>query len=73
MGTLADFSMSPWRVVAHAHVVFTPELRASLNGLQESDADELNRASLAANALMDHCATAVNAFWSRCVLTAIAA
>jgi len=58
---LADFSMSPWRVMAHAHVMFAPELRSSLSGLQASDADELHRASLAANALMDHCATAVSA------------
>src|SRR5438477_985736 len=58
---LADFGQSPWRVIAHAHVAFAPELRSSLNGLQVSDADELNRASLAANALMDHCATAVSA------------
>ena len=58
---LADFSMTPWRVMSHAHVAFAPELRSSLNGLQTSDADELNRAALAANALMDHCATAVSA------------
>lgn len=58
---LADFGASPWRVMAHAHVAFAPELRSALAGLQAGDAGELDRSALAANALMDHCATAVTA------------
>ena len=56
---LADFSVEPCRAMARTHVAFAPELRDELNALQRSGADEVHRGSLAANALMDGCATAV--------------
>jgi len=55
---LADLSSSP-RSVAAAHVAFAPALRAALNALQASGADEIERGALAANALMDCCVEAV--------------
>jgi anhydro-N-acetylmuramic acid kinase len=58
---LADFSVKPCRTLSHAHVGFAAELRGALNALQRSGADELNRASVAANELMDACAAAVSA------------
>src|SRR5207237_2664079 len=61
---VADFSVEPWRAMARAHVAFAPELRNELNALQRSGADEVHRASLAANALMDCCATAAAAVLS---------
>src|SRR2546421_12633098 len=61
---LADFSASPLRSIAAAHVAFPASLRAELNALQRSGADEVHRASLAANALMDCCATAAAAVLS---------
>ncbi len=56
---LADFSAVPCRAIARTHVAFAPELRAELNALQKSGTDEVHRGALAANALMDCCATAV--------------
>lgn len=58
---LVDFGDARCRTRARSHVGFSPELRAELNGLQSSGADELHRAALAANALMDCCAIAVEA------------
>jgi anhydro-N-acetylmuramic acid kinase len=58
---LADFSASPPSTLAAAHVAFPAALRAELNALQRSGADEIHRAALAANALMDCCASAVAA------------
>lgn len=55
---LAELSGSP-RGVAAAHVPFPAALRRELNALQSSGEDEIHRAALAANALMDCCATAV--------------
>ena len=57
---LADCSSLP-RSVAAAHVAFPAPLRAALNALQTKGEDELHRAALAANALMDCCADAVAA------------
>jgi anhydro-N-acetylmuramic acid kinase len=57
---LADLSASP-RSVAAAHVAFPDALRRELNALQNSGEDEIHRAALAANALMDCCAGAVAA------------
>jgi len=57
---LADFAAAPWRVRARRHVAFGPALRAELDALQKSGADELHRSALAANALMDCCAAAVS-------------
>jgi anhydro-N-acetylmuramic acid kinase len=56
---LADFSAVPLRALAHAHVAFPETLRLELHALQQSGADEIHRAALAANALMDCCAVAV--------------
>jgi anhydro-N-acetylmuramic acid kinase len=58
---LADFGAVPFRSIVAAHVAFPESLRAELNALQRSGADEINRAALAANALMDCCAAAVGA------------
>jgi anhydro-N-acetylmuramic acid kinase len=58
---LADFAVSPFRSIAAAHIALPESLRAELNALQRSGADEINRAALAANALMDCCAAAVRA------------
>ena len=55
---LANFGASPLCSVAAAHVAFPASLRAELNALQRSGADEIHRAALAANALMDCCAAA---------------
>lgn len=62
---LADFSTPPCRTLAHEHVEFAPALRAELTALQQSGADELQRAALAANALMDTCALPVEALLAR--------
>src|SRR5208282_1835832 len=58
---LADFGAPPPRSLARAHVAFPALLRAELQALQRSGADEIHRAALAANALMDCCAVAVGA------------
>ena len=57
---LVDFGSTPWRTRARRHVAFDPALRAELDALQSGGADELHRAALAANALMDCCADAVS-------------
>jgi anhydro-N-acetylmuramic acid kinase len=56
---LADFGAVPLRSLALAHVPLPEALRAELQALQRSGADEIHRAALAANALMDTCALAV--------------
>jgi len=57
---LADLSASP-RSVAAAHLAFPDALRRELTALQSSTEDEIHRAALAADALMDCCAGAVAA------------
>jgi len=57
---LADFETVPLRTLSHVHVAFDDSLRGALSALQRAGADELDRAALAANALMDVCATAVD-------------
>src|ERR1700720_3646918 len=57
---LADFGGLPFRSISAAHVALPESLRAELNALQRSGADEIHRAALAANALMDCCAAAVD-------------
>ena len=57
---LADLSASP-RSLAAAHVAFPPSLRDALNALQASGEEEIHRGAMAANALMDCCAAAVDA------------
>jgi anhydro-N-acetylmuramic acid kinase len=61
---LADLSAAP-RSIAASHVDFPASLRAALNALQTTGDDELHRAALAANALMDCCADAVAAVLER--------
>jgi anhydro-N-acetylmuramic acid kinase len=56
---LVDFGATPWRSVGFVNVPFDAALRDELNALQRSGANELHRAALAANALMDCCAAAV--------------
>lgn len=56
---LADFGSTPCRTLGRRHVAFDSALRAELDALQSGGADELHRAALAANALMDCCADAV--------------
>jgi anhydro-N-acetylmuramic acid kinase len=60
-GVIADFNVAPCRTLAHAHVGFAPKLRVELTALQREGSDELHRAALAANALMDACAATVAA------------
>jgi len=62
---LVDFSATSPRTLAAAHVAFPAALRAELNALQRSGPDEIHRAALAANALMDCCASAVAAVLAR--------
>ena len=57
---LVDFGMIPWRIRGRRHLAFDPALRGELEALQKSGVDELHRAALAANALMDCCAAAVS-------------
>lgn len=61
---LADLAAAP-RSLAAAQVPFPAPLRAALNALQTAGEDELHRAALAANALMDCCADAVTAVLER--------
>jgi anhydro-N-acetylmuramic acid kinase len=65
---LADFGVAPLRTVAAAHVVFPGALRHELHALQHSGADEIHRAALAANALMDCCATGVDKLLAQAAL-----
>jgi anhydro-N-acetylmuramic acid kinase len=57
---LADFAATPLRSIAVAHVPFPAPLRDELEALQRPGTDEVHRAALAANALMDSCANAVS-------------
>jgi len=61
---LAELSGSP-RSVAVSHVAFPATLRTELNALQGPGEDEIHRAAMAANGLMDCCATAVAAVLHR--------
>jgi anhydro-N-acetylmuramic acid kinase len=58
---LADFSGGRPAVRGAVYAAFRPELRAALLGLQVSGQDELHRAAVAANALVDCYAAAVTA------------
>jgi anhydro-N-acetylmuramic acid kinase len=66
---LADFGATPLRSIAAAHIPFPASLRGELDALQQSGADEVHRAALAANALMDCCANAVSELLARAGLT----
>ena len=57
---LVDFGTVPWRVRARRHLPFDAGLQEELEALQKTGPDELHRAALAANALMDGCAAAVS-------------
>jgi anhydro-N-acetylmuramic acid kinase len=67
---LADFGAPSLRTIAAAHVAFPDSLRRELNALQRSGPDEIHRAALAANALMDCCAEAVDAVCGQAGLAA---
>ena len=58
---LADFATPPGRVLGHVARAFAAPLRAELLALNSSGADELHRAALAANALAECYAQAVQA------------
>ena len=66
---LAEFAHGA-RSVAAAHQPFSPALRAELNALQYAGENELHRAALAANALMDCCAAAALAAIGRAGMAA---
>ena len=51
-GVLADFSPTSPLVLAHASAPFPPKLRAELLALNSTGSDELHRAALAGNALV---------------------
>ncbi|MFO1233394.1 MAG: anhydro-N-acetylmuramic acid kinase, partial [Paenacidovorax caeni] len=58
---LADFATPPGRVLGHVARAFAAPLRAELLALNSSGTDELHRAALAANALAECYAQAVQA------------
>jgi anhydro-N-acetylmuramic acid kinase len=55
---LVDFAAKPLRSLAAVHLPFPAALRNELTALQSPGADEIERAALGANALMDCCAAA---------------
>jgi len=57
---LVDFALKPLRSLGAAHVAFPSALRSELGALQRSGNDEVHRAAIAANALMDCCSDAVS-------------
>lgn len=65
---LAEFGTAPPRSLARAYVALPESLRHELNALQRSGADEIHRAALAANALMDCCAVVVGDALARAAL-----
>jgi anhydro-N-acetylmuramic acid kinase len=67
---LADFAAKPLRSLAAVHVAFAPGLRDELAQLQRSGTDEIHRATLAANSLMDCFAGAVSALLAKAQLPA---
>ncbi len=69
-GVLADFEVTPPRVLAHASAEFDPALRAELLALNTSGPDELHRAALATNRLVRTCASVVQALLAQTGLPA---
>lgn len=69
---VADFSAAPLRSLAVARGAFPEPLRRELQALQRSGADEIHRAALAANALMDCCAVVVGDVLTRAGLASAA-
>ena len=67
---VADFSDDKVRTLGHVHVPFTPELRAQLQGLMQSGADEVERAGDASVALARVYADAVVRLLAKTNLTA---
>ena len=67
---VADFATSACRLLGATHAAFTPELCAALHALQSSGGDEIHRAALAANDLMDCAAGAVADVLRRCAVKA---
>jgi anhydro-N-acetylmuramic acid kinase len=68
---LADFASAP-RTIASVHVSFADSLRGELESLQHPGVDEVHRSALAANALMDSCASAVSELLTRAGLASSA-
>lgn len=66
---VADFGVPPLRSLAAAHVDLPEPLRQELQALQWSGADEIHRAALAANALMDCIAIVVRQVLAQAQLT----
>lgn len=62
---LVDFDSKPLRSLGAVHVAFSSTLRSDLGALQQSGSDEIHRGAMAANALMDCCASAVSALLTK--------
>ena len=62
---LVDFGSKPLRSLAAVQVPFPPALRNELTALQRAGADEIHRAALASNSLMDCFAGAVSALLTK--------
>src|SRR5215831_1250802 len=62
---LVDFASKPLRSLGAVHVAFSSSLRSELGALLRSGGDEMHRAALAANALMDCCASAISALLAK--------
>ncbi len=69
-GVIADFDASPPRVLGHASAPMPDALRAELLALNTSGPDELHRAALAANALMQVYAQVVGQLLDRSGMSA---
>ncbi len=69
-GVIADFDASPPRVLGHASALMPDALRAELLALNTSGPDELHRAALAANALMQVYAQVVGQLLDRSGMSA---
>ncbi len=69
-GVIADFDASPPRVLGHASAPMPDALRAELLALNTSGHDELHRAALAANALMQVYAQVVGQLLDRSGMSA---
>lgn len=67
---LADFANERVQTLGHVHVPFTPALRATLQGLMQSGADEIERAGDASVALAQTYAAAVQSLLVKCGLQA---
>lgn len=69
-GVLADFEVTPPRVLAHASTAFGPAFRTELLALNTPGPDELHRSALATNQLVRTCASVVQALLAQTGLPA---